>query len=83
MKTKIKEQENSKCEMGSAIERCLKIQPFVKKLQGNISKISKHGVPRANSMSLIVRIWTQDTTVGAWVVCAVMLHEQPAIGPDL
>ena len=29
------------------------------------------------------RIWMQDTTVGAWVVCAEMLHEQPAIGPDL
>ena len=30
-----------------------------------------------------VRMWMQDTNVGAWVVCAEMLHEQPAIGPDL
>ena len=30
-----------------------------------------------------VRIWMQNTTVDAWVVYAVMLHEQPAIGPDL
>ena len=30
-----------------------------------------------------IRIWMQDTTVGAWVVYAVMLHDQQAIGPDL
>ena len=46
LKTKIKEQENSISGLGSAIERFLKIQPIVKKLQGNISKISKHVVPR-------------------------------------
>ena len=26
-----------------------------------------------------IRIWMQDTTVGAWVVYAVMLHEQLAL----
>ena len=40
-------------------------------------------IPSWTLNSDFVRIWMQDTTVGAWVVCAVMLHEQPAIGPDL
>ena len=46
MKTKFKEQENSISELSSAVERFLKIQPIVKKLQGNISKISKHVGPQ-------------------------------------
>ena len=46
LKTKIKEQENSISELSSAVERFLKIQPIVKKLQGNISKMSKHVVPQ-------------------------------------
>jgi hypothetical protein len=45
LKTKIKEQENSISEVSSAVERFLKIQPIVKKLQVNISKISNHVVP--------------------------------------
>jgi hypothetical protein len=44
LKTKIKEQENSINELSSAVERFLKIQPIVKKLQGNILKISKQAV---------------------------------------
>ena len=44
--TKIKEQKNSINELSSAVERFLKIQPIIKKLQGNISKISKHVVPQ-------------------------------------
>jgi hypothetical protein len=39
LKTKIKEQENSVNELSSAVELFLKIQPIVKKLQGNILKI--------------------------------------------
>ena len=46
LKTKIKEQENSISELSSAVERFLKLQPIVKKLQGNISNISKHVVPK-------------------------------------
>jgi hypothetical protein len=46
LKTKIKEQENSINELSSAVERFLKIQPIVKKLQGNILKISKQAVAR-------------------------------------
>ena len=46
LKTKIKEQEHSINELSSAVERFLKIQPIVKKLQGNILKISKQAVAR-------------------------------------
>ncbi len=46
LKTKIKGQENSINELSSAVERFLKIQPFVKKLQGNILKVSKQAVAR-------------------------------------
>ena len=46
---KIKEQENSISELSSAVERFLKIQPIVKKLQGNISNISKHVVGQIQS----------------------------------
>ena len=46
LKTKIKEQENSISELSSAVERFLKIHPVVKKLQGDISNISKHVVPK-------------------------------------
>ena len=45
LKAKIKEQENSISELSSAVECFLKIQPIVKKLQVNISKISNHVVP--------------------------------------
>ena len=44
LKTKIKEQEHSINELSSAVERFLKIQPIVKKLQGNILKIPKEAV---------------------------------------
>ena len=40
-------------------------------------------IPSCTLNTDFVRIWKQDTTVGALVACAVMLHEQPAIGPDL
>ena len=49
LKTKIKEQEISLSELSSTVERFLKIHPVVnnvKKLQGNISNISKHVVPQ-------------------------------------
>ncbi len=46
LKTKIKEQEHSINEVSSAVERFLKIQPIVKKLQGNILKISKQAIAR-------------------------------------
>ena len=39
LRTKIKKQENSISEQSSVVERFLKIQPIVKKLQGNISDI--------------------------------------------
>ena len=38
---KIKEQETAISELSSAVERFLKIQPIVRKLQGNIAKISE------------------------------------------
>jgi hypothetical protein len=41
LKAKIMDQENTISELSSAIESFLKIQPIVKKLQGNIAKISK------------------------------------------
>jgi hypothetical protein len=44
LKTKIKEQESSINELSSAVEHFLKIQPIVKKLQGNILTISKQAV---------------------------------------
>ena len=56
LKTKIKEQENSRSELSSAVERFLKIQPIVKKLQENISKISKHVVPKTDSKSRVQRL---------------------------
>ena len=40
-------------------------------------------IPSQTLNTDFVRIWMHDTNVGAWVVCAVMLHEQPAIGADL
>jgi flagellar biosynthesis chaperone FliJ len=46
LKTKIKEQETSINELSSAVESFLKIQPIVKKLQGNLSKISNQVVPQ-------------------------------------
>ena len=45
LKTKIKEQENSISELSSAVERFLKVQPIVKKLQVDFLNISKHVVP--------------------------------------
>ena len=41
LKAKIMDQENTISELSSAMESFLKIQPIVKKLQGNIAKISK------------------------------------------
>jgi hypothetical protein len=46
LRTNIKEQDNSISEVSSAVESVLKIQAVVKKLQGNISKISKQVVPQ-------------------------------------
>ncbi len=46
LRTNIKEQDNSISEVSSAVESVLKIQDVVKKLQGNISKISKQVVPQ-------------------------------------
>ena len=56
MKTKIKEQENSISELSSAVERFLKIQPIGKKLQGTISKISKHVVPQDQFEATVPKI---------------------------
>ena len=41
LKANIIDQENTISELSSAVERFLKIQSIVKKLQGNFAKISK------------------------------------------
>ena len=56
LKKKIKEQENSIRELSSAVERFLKIQPIVKKLQVNISKISNHVVQQDKLIKVTVKI---------------------------
>ena len=48
------EQEYSISELSSAVERFLKIQPIVKKLQMNISKISNHVVPNVDKFKVTV-----------------------------
>ena len=51
LKTKIKEQENSISELSSAVERFLKIQPIVKKLQGVFRRCRSMLFPKTNPKS--------------------------------